>query len=58
MQVSYKLDEEKTYEREIASLLKTGDNFPKYIVTLDDFALGTTSEGIQIVHLKEFLLNE
>jgi predicted AAA+ superfamily ATPase len=56
VQVSYRLDAEKTYEREIASLLKTGDNFPKYIVTLDDFAIGTTSEGIQIVHLKEFLL--
>jgi len=58
VQVSYKLDAETTYEREIASLLKTDDNFPKYIVTLDDFVLGTTSEGIQIVHLKEFLLNE
>ena len=56
--VSYKLDAEKTYEREIASLLKTSDNFPKYIVTLDEFVLGTTSEGIQIVHLKEFLLND
>jgi predicted AAA+ superfamily ATPase len=58
VQVSYKLDAEKTYEREIANLLKTDDNFPKYIVTLDDFALGTTSEGIKIIHLKEFLLNE
>ena len=58
VQVSYKLDAEKTYQREIASLLKTEDNFPKYIVTLDDFAIGTTAEGIQIVHLKEFLLNE
>jgi predicted AAA+ superfamily ATPase len=58
VQVSYKLDAAKTYEREIASLLKTGDNFPKYIVTLDDFALCVTSEGIQIVHLKEFLLSD
>ena len=58
VQVSYKLDAEKTYEREIASLLKTNDNFPKFIVTLDDYVLGTTSEGIQIVHLKEFLLND
>jgi len=58
VQVSYKLDAETTYKREVASLLKTGDNFPKYIVTLDDFVLGTTSEGIQIVHLKEFLLDE
>ena len=25
---------------------------------LDNFALGTTAEGIQIVHLKEFLLRD
>ena len=55
VQVSYRIDAEKTREREIASLQKTGDNFPKYIVTLDDFSLGTTREGIQIVHLRNFL---
>ena len=49
------IDAEKTRGREIASLQKTGDNFPKYIVTLDDFSLGTTREGIQIVHLRDFL---
>jgi predicted AAA+ superfamily ATPase len=37
-------------------MLKTGDHFPKYIVTLDSFSLGTTPEGIQIIHLKDFLL--
>ena len=56
VQVTYKMDAIETKEREIASLLKTGDNFPKYIVTLDEFVSGTTQEGIQIVHLKDFLL--
>lgn len=58
IQVSVRIDNESTRKREVASLLKTSDNFPKYIVTLDDFALGTTSEGIQIVHLRQFLLME
>jgi len=56
IQVSYRLDGENTRNREITSLLKTMDNFPKYIVTLDEFSLGVTPEGIRIVHLREFLL--
>lgn len=36
IQVSVRIDNESTRKREIASLLKTPDNFPKYIVTLDD----------------------
>lgn len=58
VQVSYRLDGEKTKDREVVSLLKTMDSFPKYIVTLDEFALGTTTEGIQIVHLRDFLMKE
>lgn len=58
VQVSYRLDGEKTKDREVASLLKTMDSFPKYIVTLDEFALGTTAEGIQITHLRDFLMKE
>ena len=56
VQVCYRLAGESTQKREVASLQKAADNFPKYIVTLDDFGLGTTSEGIQVVHLREFLL--
>jgi predicted AAA+ superfamily ATPase len=57
IQVCYRLDAEKTRNRELAGLLKISDNFPKYIVTLDDFSLGVTQEGIQIVHLRDFLLD-
>ena len=55
LQVAYRLDAEKTREREIASLLKAGDNFPKYIVTLDEFSKGITPEGIEIIHLRDLL---
>ena len=56
VQVCFRLEGENTRKREIASLQKVTDNFPKYIVTLDDFGLGTTAEGIDVVHLREFLL--
>lgn len=56
VQVCFRLEGENTRKREVASLQKTGDNFPKYIVTLDDYAVGTTAEGIVLVHLRDFLL--
>ncbi|MBS1662996.1 MAG: ATP-binding protein [Bacteroidetes bacterium] len=56
VQVCFRLEGEDTRKREIASLQKTGDNFPKYIVTLDDYGVGTTAEGIIVVHLRDFLL--
>ena len=58
VQVCFRLAGENVRNREVASLLKTNDNFPKYIVTLDDFTLGTTAEGIKVVHLREFLLGD
>jgi predicted AAA+ superfamily ATPase len=56
VQVCFRLEGENTRKREVASLQKTGDNFPKYIVTLDDYGLGTTAEGISVMHLRDFLL--
>ncbi|HWK06939.1 MAG TPA: ATP-binding protein [Puia sp.] len=56
VQVCFRLEGENTRKREVASLQKTTDNFPKYIVTLDDYGLGTTAEGIAVVHLRDFLL--
>jgi predicted AAA+ superfamily ATPase len=55
IQVCFRLDGENTRSREVASLLKANDNFPKYIVTLDDYTSGTTAEGIDVLHLREFL---
>jgi uncharacterized protein len=55
VQVCFRLEGEKTRNREGASLQKTNDNFPKYIVTLDDYGLGITGVGINVVHLRDFL---
>jgi predicted AAA+ superfamily ATPase len=55
VQACFRLEAESTHKREVASLQKAIDNFPKYIVTLDEYGLGTTAEGILIVHLRDFL---
>ncbi len=43
-------------EREIGNLLEIKDNFPKYVVTMDDLATGNI-KGIEIVHLSTFILS-
>ncbi len=58
VQVAFRLELASTKNRELASLLKVKDNFSKYIVTLDEFAIGINENGIQIVHLRDFLLRE
>lgn len=47
----------KESDREIANLMGINDHYPKFVVTLDDYASGNIN-GIQIVHLADFLLNE
>jgi len=42
-------------DREVVNLLAINDHYPKYVVTLDDLASGNI-EGVQIVHLRDFLL--
>lgn len=49
------LPEEST--REIDNLLAIKDQYPKYVVTLDEFAVGNI-DGVRIVHLAEFLLKD
>ena len=50
--------EESTLERELAPLRKIQDNYPKYVVTLNDMILGDNQEGIRHMNLEEFLLKE
>lgn len=54
VQVCRNLPEES--EREVENLLEIKDNYPKYIVTLDELAVGNIN-GVKIVHLEEFLLS-
>lgn len=47
----------KESDKQIENLMKIKDNYPKLVVTLDDYAGGNIN-GIKIVHLVDFLLNE
>lgn len=44
-------------DREFANLEEINDNYPKYVVTLDEFASGNEN-GIKIMHIADFLLNK
>ena len=55
VQVCRNLPEES--DREVANLLEIKDNYPKYVVTLDELAAGNIN-GVKIVHLSDFLLAE
>ena len=55
VQVCRSLPEEA--DRETANLLEIKDHYPKYLVTLDEFASGNIN-GVKIVHLADFLLRD
>lgn len=44
-------------DREVANLLEIKDNYPKYVVTMDELVTGNVN-GVKIVHLADFLLSE
>lgn len=54
VQVCYLLQEEKTITREFGNLLKIKDNYPKIVVSADDFS-GNTYEGIEHISIRKFL---
>jgi predicted AAA+ superfamily ATPase len=54
IQVAYKLQLDKTIEREFGNLLNIKDNFPKIVVTMDELA-GTDYQGIRHIHILDFL---
>lgn len=56
IQVTQKIDTEKTARREYERLLEIRDNYPKYVLRTDEFA-GGNYEGIKTMHVADFLLN-
>ena len=54
IQVAYKLQLDKTIDREFGNLLNIKDNFPKMVVTMDELA-GTGFQGIRHIHILDFL---
>ena len=55
IQVTYLLNSEKTIEREFGNLADIPDNYPKYVVTMDDYNVTTSYPGIRQIHLLDFL---
>ena len=56
VQVAYLLVDAETKEREFGNLMAIPDNYPKYVVTMDEFNLGGLGEkGIHHLHLADFL---
>lgn len=57
VQVTQRIDSEKTEKREYERLLEIRDNYPKYVLRTDEFA-GGNYEGIITMHVADFLLSE
>ena len=54
IQVALSLRDEKTLKRELAPLKSIKDNYPKYLITLDNDK--ATYDGIKEINALEFLL--
>lgn len=58
VQVAFRIQDEKTYEREFGNLLAIKDNYPKYVVSMDPVLPESNSNGISFCPLRNFLLRE
>lgn len=57
VQITQRIDSEKTEKREYERLLEIRDNYPKYVLRTDEFA-GGNYEGIIAMHVADFLLSD
>lgn len=57
VQVAYKLESEATVEREFQPLLAIDDQYPKYVVTMDEF-WKEDIDGVVHLHIQDFLLSD
>lgn len=57
VQVTQRIDSERTEKREYERLLEIRDNYPKYVLRTDEFA-GGNYEGIITMHVADFLLSD
>lgn len=56
IQVSATIIDPNTFDREIRPLEKINDNYPKYIITMDELPLN--KDGIKQINIIDFLMNE
>lgn len=57
IQVAYKLKSEATIEREFSELVRIEDQYPKFVVTMDDFWQESV-QGVQHFYISDFLLSD
>jgi len=57
IQVAYKMTEQQTIDREYKPLLKIKDNYPKYVITMDN-TWSDNIDGIEHYHIADFLLKD
>ncbi len=57
-QVDLSVLDENTLKRELDALKNIKDNYPKYLITLDEVLPNTDYEGIKIINALEWLLGE
>lgn len=55
IQVALTISDKGTEKREFGNLLLISDNYPKYVVTLNDTMLGNDYKGVKQLNLLEFL---
>ncbi len=55
-QCAYLLSTESVVEREFGNLLRIPDNYPKYVVSMDEFPVTSTYKGIKHIKLVDFLM--
>jgi len=55
IQVALRIMEKQTMEREFGNLLAIKDNYPKFVVTLDEY-FGASYEGIVHIPLRQFIV--
>lgn len=55
VQVCYLLTDEKVVEREFGNLLSVSDNYPKYVVSMDEVGSTASNKGVKHMEIREFL---
>jgi predicted AAA+ superfamily ATPase len=55
VQATYMVVDEQTKKREFGNLLAIKDNYPKYVVSMDEFYHESDVSGIRHIHLRNFL---
>ena len=57
-QIALTVLDENTLKRELDAFKNIKDNYPKYLITLDDVMVNTDYDGIKVINALEWLLEE